>query len=315
MSLLRHAENPWIRRALYAGAFGLGFLLLLFIAFPSKMAARALETQLQQTLGPDLQIRVESVRPGLGLAVVARGVRLTPPHTPPAPPDPPTVIERVRVRIGALALMRGRIDLRIDADVQDGSLRATYAQPGDGTRFTLQTRRLPLQRLGILTRYTHLPPLGRLQADIDVTLDAQGRPRSGRADVAIDNLLFGEGTIRAEALQAIGGLVPLPSTHLGPVRLIASIEDGSLRLQTFETLGNDVRLDAEGAIDFARPMRSSRLRLLVRMRLDEGYVERAGLATALQMAPVLRDSQGPDGFNLLFQGTLGNPGSPQPLGR
>lgn len=288
----------------------------LYLTFPSGMVSRVIEAQLIKALGPGWTVQVTSARPAGLSAVTLKGITISAPQAgvPVGPPPLPTRIDSLNLKVSLFSLLKQAPQIRVRLRADEGRADISVTLAKDRVDGSAEFNELPLQRLAILSKWTHLPPMGRLSGDLSFRFDEDGHPVRLSSDLSIDTLVLGEGVIQSSALAQVGGFVPLPTTHFGATKLILSLEDRTLRIETFETLGNDIRLSMDGVADLSRPISSSRLRLRVRFSPSEDYIERAALGGIMDMVPVFREAQTADGYGFLFQGTIGSPGTPQPLG-
>lgn len=312
-------EDTRIRVLILAAAFVGTLLAGLLLTAPMGVIARIAEVQLERALGHQFDISIGRVGlrgPG---TVLLRDIRIVRrPGTDAAPDAPrplPTEIDRLRVRVGLLSLVRGKPRAGLRMQVDDGRLDASVVPVGSGFRFTATFDELELRRFQPIREAIGLPVQGRVNGTITLGYDADVRLDGGELRLSIENTILGPGDLHAEAFRPFGGFVPLPATRLGRITLSGDISGSDLALEELTANGTDVRFDITGDAQLRDPLAATTIRLALVFSLNEEYVEDAGLAAALNLWPVLRQAQSGDGYALLLSGPVGNLPEPQPLRR
>lgn len=312
-------EDTRIRLLVLASASLAALLVGLLVTAPMGVIARIAEVQIERALAHqyDITIGRAGLRgPGTVLLRDIRIVRRAEMGAENTAPRPlPTEIDRLRLRIGLLSLVRQRPRADIRMQVDEGRLRASVAPAGSGHRFTATFDELELRRFQPLREAIGLPVQGRVNGTIALGYDADIRLDGGDLRLTIDNTILGPGDLHAEAFRPFGGFVPLPATRLGRITLTGTISGSDLAIDELTATGADVRFDVTGDAQLRDPLTATTIRLALVFSLNEDYVEDAGLAAALNLWPVLRQAQSGDGYALLLSGPIGNLPEPQPLRR
>ncbi|MEM9191100.1 MAG: type II secretion system protein GspN [Myxococcota bacterium] len=229
-------------------------------------------------------------------------------------------IDEVTARLGVFAAISGEVDVSFSAEVGGGELSGVYQDGETETVVQMELDRVNLARLGVLESAVGLPVEGRIGGEVDLTIAAEPQDTTGRIDLGIDGLVVGDGEAKLQ-IEALGGSgVTVEQINAGTVTLVAEVDSGVARIDTFEANGDDLELGGSGSIRLMRPVQNSRMDLLLRFEFSDGYRDRndrtRALFSLLDFNPWMQRARTPDGaLQYQLRGAFGGQLRGTPAGR
>ena len=152
-----------------------------------------------------------------------------------------------------------------------------------------------LEALPALRKFTKVPLTGTLNGEIVLDMPSEVAESTGKVEITIEGLNVGDGKSKLE-IPGWGGLT-LDKADAGNLELVATIEDGSAKIERATSHGKDLELDVLGNVRLLRPLKRSELNVMLRVKIQEAYKERsAKVATMLELASSgLKAAQTADG--------------------
>ncbi len=204
----------------------------------------------------------------------------------------------VRARVSLLSLLTGTVDVTFNAHLAGGALEGEV-EVGDASSLRVNiTEPIHLQRVSIIRAFIGLPLAGTLSGDVDVTLPAEIREASGSVSLVADRLRIGDDQAKLR-LPGMANGVTLERINAGRLRIQLAIEGGVATVERLRSRGEDAELDGEGTINLMRPIKQSRLDLLVRLKVLDAYREQSdrtrAMISVLDSMPALSRARTSDG--------------------
>ncbi|MEM1415177.1 MAG: type II secretion system protein GspN [Myxococcota bacterium] len=293
------------------------FLVFAYLTFPYDRVKEVLIQEVESPLGPGgarrpsgFSLEIVDLSPSWVTGVTLTGVTLTKAPEEPGEPAISTTFERVHARVGLLALLTGDQAVSFEGELAGGTFEGELETDGESQHVVLQASRMNLRRIGLLRGYIGLPLAGRLAADVDLTLGAEAAGTNGRWSLDIEEMKVGDGNakLRVDALPGDG--VTIEQIDAGTLAIRANVENGVMQFERLQSQGPDLELQGEGQINLLRPLRASRIDLLLRADVKESYREKSDRTRALFLLmdgnPRMRSAIASDGaIQYRVSGTFG----------
>jgi type II secretion system protein N len=265
-----------------AAVLAAALLAGLWLGFPTEALRQRLEFEARSRAG--LELRIAELRLLFPATLEGSGVTVAAPR----PPAPSVTLDRVRLRPLWLTLLGGSPGVRLQAELQGGSLTATARKGG---ALQAELNRVPFaaplaagSALGVAGTVTEASFAGELP----VQAATATRLRLTAAEVRLTGL---------EALGLPGGSLPL-----GTLRLEGSGKGSDFRIEQLTAGGGKIEASGSGTLLLATPLGRSRVNLNLTLRpapgLDPGI---AGLLGVFGQ----READG--SYRVRFSGTLTAP--------
>lgn len=326
---------PWLG---YSAFFVFCFIAFAYWTFPYDRVRERIIAEAGK-LGYDLEIvdlspsrltgatltGVRVVLPEAGGSQGSRRARRTgPPPSGGQPPGrggppPELMLDELTVRASPLSWLFGRTAVKFDATLAGGELEGRIDLGSeDDMAFDAEFSDLDLRRIPATREFIPVPLNGRATGIIDVRMPADVEESTGEVDIRIADLHVGRGETKVE-IPGWGSLT-VGEANLGTFELVGTIEDGSFDIKRASANGPDIKLEAAGSVELARPFRRSLLDLLVRLKIEEGYLKKSEkVATALELASQqsgFKAAETADGaLQYKVRGSLGGRLRPTPAGK
>ncbi|MEO0324842.1 MAG: type II secretion system protein GspN [Myxococcota bacterium] len=307
--------------------FGFCFTVFAYLTFPYDRVKERIIQEVESPLGPGgvrspsgFGLEIVDLSPSFVTGVTLTGVTLTKaPETPGTPPLAMT-LPRVHARVGLLALLTGSVAVTFEGELAGGSFEGEVQRGEESERLVLDADGLNLRRMGLLRAYFGLPLRGRLTADVDLTLAAEAANTAGHVNLDVDGLQVGDGNAKLKVDALPGDGFTLEQIDAGVLAIRANVEAGVMDFERLQSRGPDLNLDGEGSITLLRPLRASRIDLLMRADVKESYREKStktrALFSLMEVTPRLRAATTPDGaVQYRVSGTFGGRIRAQGAGR
>lgn len=297
---LPHLDKPQrLLAGLGYGAFALLALLVsLYLTFPADAVGRRLAHEIRVRTNGVYTLSFREISPYRLSGIHARDVQVRAMRAGQPPLD--LRVDGVRARLRLLPLLLLRLSADVGVDLGDGSIDVRVTPEGDGDLTgSVELDKVNLASPPLVPRLLGVPVGGVIEGEAQTDWARDVGARSGRARIAIANATVGPG--------AVSGFT-LPLTELGTLRPELVVEQGRLRVASFQQQGGQVQLKLAGAVSLRPQLETSQLELCLQLKPDPAYLRKnPNIETALQLAEV-RFKRDPQGFlHIPLGGTLAAP--------
>lgn len=223
------------------------------------------------------------------------------------------VIDELDVNVGLFALLRGKVDVDVVADIAGGKIEGAIKYSKAGLVADVDTRSLPLQNLPWIRGAVGLPAHGGLNASIALRLPKlKWSEAKGRVTLSCPGCTVGDGVSKIRMTRDRYGRrnvfgekgLTVPKLDLGNLSAEMDIKGGVGTIKKFAAKSADGELYISGKIHFRDPVKDSRFPGCMRFRLSSAFQKRQPKFGNIGLLLPARTRQ-PDGFNALpMHGTL-----------
>lgn len=283
----------------YAVFFLITFIFFLYLLFPYGLIQERLISAVQQQLGSQTEVTVESFRPYRfsGIAMKGLSVRLLDPVNP----RQLLKIQECHGRVSLFSLIFGRPRINFSVQTGKGSLSGQYAQGSESDSLFFDLNNVDLASFPFLANTLSVPMTSQIDGAIDMELDKQRWTRSS-GKIALDFRSLG---ISETELSFQGQPFTVPQITLAKGRksgLQATLNKGVLSLEGLRFEGGDLGLQLAGKILLSDQSADYRLNLTGSFSATEK------LNQALPFLFIIEKQRQPDGtYPLSLSGRVANP--------
>jgi type II secretion system protein N len=193
------------------------------------------------------------------------------------------IFDELTVSTSLFSLMSDTKSYSFDAEFAEGEADGDILLGEDNMEIEVEIEDLNLEALSILRKFTKVPLTGILNGEIALAMPSDVAESTGNVEVTIEGLSIGDGESKLD-IPGWGGLT-LDKADAGNLELVATIEEGSAKIERATSHGKDLELDALGKVRLLRPLKRSELNVMLRVRIQEAYKERsAKVAAMLELA-------------------------------
>jgi type II secretion system protein N len=293
--------------------FLLCFVFFAYKTFPYERLADRL-IQEAQSRGYDLEI-ADLTHSGL-TGLTFDGLRLVLPSEDESSPPTDIAFDELTVSTSMFSLVSDTKSYSFDAELGGGEAYGDIVLGPDTLDVDVEVEDLNLETLPGLRTFTKVPVAGTLNGEIVLVMPSEVEESTGNVAITIEALNVGDGESQVE-IPGWGGLT-LDRADVGNLDLVATIEDGEVRIERATAHGKDLDLDVLGKVRLLRPLKKSELNLMLRVKIQDAYKERsAKVATMLELASTgLKAALTTDGaIQYLVTGSVGGQLRPRAGGR
>jgi type II secretion system protein N len=282
--------------------FFLCFVFFAYKTFPYERLADRL-VQEAQARGYELEI-IDLTHSGL-TGLTFENLRLVLPAEGEGSPPVDVIFDELTVSTTLFSLISDTKSYSFDAELAGGEVEGDIVLGENTMEIEAELDDINLGALPILRRFTMLPLSGTLNGDVELAMPSEIAESTGNVEITIEGLSVGDGESKLE-IPGWGGLT-LDKADAGNLELVATIEEGSAKIERATSHGKDVELDVLGRVRLLRPLKRSELNIMLRVKIQDAYKERsAKVATMLELASSgLKAAQTADGaIQYLVAGSL-----------
>jgi len=261
------------------------FFLLCFVFFAYKtfpydrLADRLIQEA--QARGYEVEI-IDLTNSGL-TGLTFENLRVTLPSEGEDAPPVDVVFEELTVSTSFFSLMSDTKSYTFDAELAGGEAEGELVLGEDNMEIDAELDDIDLEALPILQKFTKVPLAGMLNGEIALAMPSEVAESTGNVEITIEGLHVGDGKSKLE-IPGWGGLT-LDKADAGNLELVATIEEGSAKIERATSHGKDLELDVLGRVRLLRPLKRSELNLMFRVKIQDAYKNRsAKVATMLELA-------------------------------
>jgi type II secretion system protein N len=294
------------------------FIVTAHVTFPYERAKGWLSDQASDKY--DISIG-EIERGWLPGNVTMKKVRIRPRPKRADDTPPAIVIDRLDADLSLWGLLRGRVDVDLDAALGKGSVTGEVSSSKAGLRMDLSTHKLPLQTVPGVRDAVGLPMEGGLNLEVAIWLPrGRWREADGHIKLSCPSCTVGDGvakikpkprdetrtSARASAReQFIGDGIEVPRLDLGNLAADIEIKSGKGTIKSFHGESVDGELLVEGAIDFKDPFKNSAFPGCMKFKFTPDFHTRE--PRFANVPNLMGAGIQPDGFaHVRLSGTLGD---------
>ena len=256
------------------------FVFFAYKTFPYERLADRL-IQEAQARGYELEI-IDLTNSGLtGLSF--ENLRVTLPSEGEDAPPVDVVFEELTVSTSLFSLVSDTKSYNFDAELAGGEAEGELVLGEDNMEIDAELDDIDLEALPILRKFTKVPLAGTLNGEIALVMPSEVAESTGNVEITIEGLHVGDGKSKLD-IPGWGGLT-LDKADAGNLELVATIEEGSAKIERATSHGKDLELDVLGRVRLLRPLKRSELNLMLRVKIQDAYKNRsAKVATMLELA-------------------------------
>jgi type II secretion system protein N len=264
----------------YPMFFLLCFVFFAYQTFPyERLAARIVQEA--QALGYEIEI-IDLTNSGL-TGLTFENLRLVLPSEGEDSPALDVIVDELTVSTSLFSLVSDTKSYSFDAELAGGEADGDLVLGPDTMEVDAELDDINLEALPALRKFTKVPLAGTLNGDIAIDMPSEVAESTGSIEITIEDLNIGDGKSKLE-IPGWGGLT-LDRADAGNLELVATIEDGSAKIERATSHGKDLELDVLGKVRLLRPLKRSELNVMLRVKIQEAYKERsAKVATMLELA-------------------------------
>jgi type II secretion system protein N len=264
----------------YPMFFLLCFVFFAYQTFPyERLAARIVQEA--QALGYEIEI-IDLTNSGL-TGLTFENLRLVLPSEGEDSPALDVIVDELTVSTSLFSLVSDTKSYSFDAELAGGEVDGDLVLGPDTMEVDAELDDINLEALPALRKFTKVPLAGTLNGDIAIDMPSEVAESTGSIEITIEDLNIGDGKSKLE-IPGWGGLT-LDRADAGNLELVATIEDGSAKIERATSHGKDLELDVLGKVRLLRPLKRSELNVMLRVKIQDAYKERsAKVATMLELA-------------------------------
>jgi len=308
----------------YVSFFFFCFVLFAYWTFPYDRLRDYIVQEVERPAGPDgqrrpsgVELEIAELSPSWVTGVELEGVRVVKhPEEPDGSPIEIT-LDEVSARVGVFSLLSGETDLSFDATVGGGIIEGQYEETETTTHIEAELEEVQLRQLGVAKSLIGLPVGGLANGQVLLTISDDNSQTTGNVDLSIASLQIGGGQVPVPGMSS--GLT-VERIDAGTLEIAMDVDDGVARIEKLESDGEDLAVEGSGTIRLMRPLKMSRLDLMLRVAFSEAYRNRSDhtrrLFSAMDFVPDLRAAKTPDGaLQWRVNGSFGSRIATSPAGR
>jgi type II secretion system protein N len=276
----------------YPMFFLLCFVFFAYQTFPyERLAARLVQEA--QALGYEIEI-IDLTNSGL-TGLTFENLRLVLPSEGEDSPALDVIFDELTVSTSLFSLVSDTKSYSFDAELAGGEADGDLVLGPDTMEVDAELDDINLEALPALRKFTKVPLAGTLNGEVALDMPSEVAESTGSIEITIEGLNIGDGKSKLE-IPGWGGLT-LDKADAGNLELVATIEEGSAKIERATSHGKDLELDVLGNVRLRRPLKRSELNVMLRVKIQEAYKERsAKVATMLELASSeLKAAQTADG--------------------
>jgi type II secretion system protein N len=293
------------------------FIITLHLTFPYERAKGWLEEQASDKYDVKIKEISPNILPG---GVTLTGVKIRP-RPKKADDTPPAItIDELEADVSLFGLLRGRLDVDIEATLGKGSVSGAISSSKAGLDIDLSTKKLPLQHVPGVKEAVGLPMEGGLNLELAIWLPRnRWREADGKIKLSCPSCTVGDGVAkikpkpregatgsRASAReQFIGEGIEVPRLDLGNLAGQIDIKSGKGVITNFRGESVDGEMLIEGDIEFKDPFKMSSFPGCMKFKFTPDFHTRE--PKFANVPNLMGAGIQPDGFaHVRLSGTLGD---------
>lgn len=298
---------------LYGGFFVIVFVISAYLTFPYDRLRDFIVSQVEASgkgRADTMLLEIGELQPSMLTGAVLHDVELRRRTSDPEAEPSALHFDELSARVSPWSIVTRSPKVMIQAKIGEGELDGSFAQEGDGQVIDVELDAIDVGKLG-LGSFLGVPLKGRATGAVDLTLPAEAQKSTGTLDLKIAGLKIGDGKAKL-SLPGLRSGMTLEEVDAGTLDLSIKAQNGVAEISKFATNGKDLKINGEGSIRLANPLRRSRPDVQLELMLSDTYKNKTDRTKALfeilAMQPDWQRATGPDGsLNLHVAGTLQAP--------
>ena len=247
-------------------------LIVVYLTFPYDALQQRLVSQF---LPAEFRLTVDRSGPAFPPGVMLYGLRL---FTEDQTLDVPVVqAEAFSVQPALLSLLIGTVKTQLNGNLYHGRLRGQVLSPAadDNPHWQIQGQfaDLQLERHPLLRKEKGPFVRGELGGDLALTLAPNGKLTQGTLDLQLQSVVLLAGQYPGLPLQRDISCTTLQSQ----IKMTAT----QMQITSFTCKGDDLTIQARGAVNWRQPVQNSALNLNLQIRSESAYKQELGLLATL----------------------------------
>ena len=283
----------------YGVFFLLSFVFFLYLLFPYNLIKERVIAAVQQQLGAQTEVTVESFKPYRfsGLSLKGLDVRVL----DAAGPKQLLKITECYGRVSLFSLLLGRPNVNFTVKTGKGELSGTYAQGSTSDELTLDLSSVDLASFPFLAQSLSVPLSSQIDGEISIDLDKQRWTRSsGKIDLDFLGLSIAETTLSFQGEPFVLPQLTLAKGRKSGVQ--ATLNKGVLSLDALRFDGGDLTLQLAGKVLLSDQTADSRMNLMGSFSTTDKFNR------ALPFLFLVEKQKQPDGtYPLALSGRVAHP--------
>jgi len=266
------------------------FVIALHVTFPyHRVKGKVIEA-----LSDKYDVAIAEVEPTFlpGGVIFTKIVLQTRPDDPNDKPKT-IIIDKLRVDAGLIAMLRGRMDIDILAEIGAGKIKGNIVSMSSGTKTRLSSEDLDVSTVPWFAAAVGLPMSGRVDFDakLDMPRNKFGK-MNGRIELSVSGGTVGDGKTkikpRKRKKKSKNGRfrrrrrgfmdptkgITVPRLSLGDTSAVIVIKNGTGVIEKFSGKSKDGEMKIEGDIKFADPFKRSKLPGCFHFKLSKSLKKR-----------------------------------------
>jgi type II secretion system protein N len=311
--LRRIPTQQILRWTAYTAFFLLCFVFFAYKTFPYDRLADRL-VQEAAARGYELEI-IDLTHSGL-TGLTFENLRLVFPSNDEDSLPVDVIFDELTVSTSLFSLMSDTKSYSFDAELAGGEAEGDLTIGEDNLEVDAELEDINLEAIPALRKFTRVALAGTLNGEIALSMPSEVGESTGKVEITIEALNVGNGEAKID-IPGWGGLT-LDRADAGNLELLATIEEGTAKIERAKAHGKDLELDVLGEVRLLRPLKRSELNVMLRVKIQDAYKERsAKIATMLELASSgLKAALTADGaIQYMIGGSVGGHLRPRAAGR
>ena len=276
------------------------FWIALVLSFPSEVVQERISWEVNRATHGSLALRLESVRPSWGVTGARfEGVQLLSVDKTSDEDEPGLAslifsASRVATRVRVLPLLGGDVLAELDADLYQGTLLGELGKLGDLFLADIIAKDLDLSLYPFEGEDWSADVSGLLDLVVDMKVNPEEvKEAKGDISLEVDGL-----TLRALSLSGF----TIDEAIFDEAILKLDVHNGEAEIRKGSFLSDMVEATLDGKITLSSPLERSRLKLTMKIRLEED------LDTLAQLAPGMKNARDDGGtYHFMISGSIERP--------
>lgn len=304
-----NASRMKLRRRLRAiflwGTLGIFFFVAFaWLSLPTRAIAWRVQHEAKKA-GFVINIEDVAIRPWG--SVILENVSWT--YDPSRPGEIPGkfFVPEVEVDISLLSLIAGTVSVDLEAQLDEGVIRASYEKGSDASRYSFEIEDVPLYGLPKAAQALNAPLRGifAVKGELDLP-EHEFKQSTGFIEITCASCVVGDGETKLFVPGSKGALangVTIPEVDMGTLTGRMTVDKGVATTDgPIVTESDDVWVHIEGEIELNDPFAKSRFDMLLKFNLSETLQDRSEpMKLMIQTASAKTKLDAPEqglGFNL-----------------
>lgn len=247
-------------------------LVLVYITFPYDLLRQRVVERFSQD---QVRLAITRLRPGFPPGLSVHNVRLLANHLD--LPEAVMHMQKLHLQPAWLSLLSGTLQVKGDATLYSGRLQGEIRSSTVNDTSTWEAKGrfadLHLERHPLVRKDGEAFLRGRLEGDLDLTLDHNGQMQQGAVRFRLQPLVF----VGSQGLRLPSRREITCDTVESQLKMIVR----QLQIVSFTCRGQDLNIQASGTVNWQQPLENSGLNLHLQIRSETAYKQELDLLGTL----------------------------------